>query len=32
MTRNDYVFGPDLVAAAREFIRSVGDGCMSEKE
>jgi hypothetical protein len=25
---NDYVFAPDLVAAAREFIRSEGDSCI----
>ncbi len=29
---NDYVFAPDLVATVGEFTRSVGDGCMSEKE
>jgi hypothetical protein len=26
VTPIDYVFAPDLVAAAREFVRSVGDG------
>jgi hypothetical protein len=25
---DDYVFAPDLVAAAREFIRSESDGCV----
>lgn len=29
---NDYGFAPDCVAASREFIRSVGNGCMSDKE
>jgi hypothetical protein len=29
---NKYVPAPDLVAAAREFVRSGSHGCMSEKE
>ena len=29
---NDYVIASDLCAAATEFARSPGNGCMSEKE